>query len=385
MSSLDEGLAGLPKQMSEHLVVYLFGPGVGESQVIAFPDKTCIVVDSCLDENQRSYPSRLLDYLDKPKIALLVVTHPHVDHISGMGELVRKHRPERVWRYPGAASLRDLLTRVLSKDPSNTRLVELLRAIKVLDKLQDENVAFEVGWGYRDYEGSEYRISCISPTPHDMERARREVKNLVVRFNEEYRLAPHIQSYLEGDNTHLMDHPNLLSLAVVVEWKNRKILFGGDVEATSPSPHSGWLGILRLLEEDNRLNLVTDVDLVKLPHHGSSNAFEPNAWNRHAKSRKSDCVVSPHAPSGLPDSSVLMSLRRWVKRLGVTSNDEYCKRKIVGAGWKIIKQSSVCREPCIAVIFKESERAKFSIGGSLVTSPTGQSKRRSFMNSTNII
>jgi beta-lactamase superfamily II metal-dependent hydrolase len=88
------------------LSLYLLGPGVGESIVLVMPDDRVVVVDSC-ERAGTNIPARLLTELQIKQIDLLIVTHPDLDHVKGLTELLA-FSPARVWRYPFAL-LREIL------------------------------------------------------------------------------------------------------------------------------------------------------------------------------------------------------------------------------------------------------------------------------------
>lgn len=95
------------------LTVYFLGPGVGESIVLIMPDDRVIVVDSC-ERGGTNLPVRLLTALQLEQIDLLIVTHPDLDHVKGLSELLA-FNPLRVWRYPFAL-LRELLALLVNAE-----------------------------------------------------------------------------------------------------------------------------------------------------------------------------------------------------------------------------------------------------------------------------
>lgn len=111
------------------------------------------------------------------------------------------------------------------------------------------------------------------------------------------------------------------ALAVTLRWRDVGILFGGDVEATSPAKKRGWDGILDWLERNEQLHLVSDLTLVKAAHHGSSNAVCERAWALHAKTHPVHAVVTPFsgAKGQPPHRGALSRIREHARRLSVTT------------------------------------------------------------------
>jgi len=100
----------LPRASAKSLVVYVLGAGVGESVVVAFPDGHHLVMDAaCIGSD--NLPAMLLKHLGVSKIDLLVLSHPDLDHIRGMAELVDDFSPSVLWRYPQDSAVRDFLVR----------------------------------------------------------------------------------------------------------------------------------------------------------------------------------------------------------------------------------------------------------------------------------
>lgn len=353
MMTPDSPFEGLPRPVHGELTVYVLGPGFGESAVLCLPDNRIVAVDCCVAAGL-NLPLALLQWLDRKQVDLLVITHPDLDHIAGAADLIRAFPPKHVWRYPFAAILRDLLARWLRQDPDEVRLKEVSAALQALDALQDANVAYEVGIGHRSWPsdaGAQYSISCIAPTPHDVRRVRSTLDGLVTFTGPDYELGGALQRYLKGERG-LGDHPNWLSLALVVEWKGRKLLFAGDVESDTESALAGWRGILAILDQDGRGAMLRGVDVVKVAHHGSSNGFESLAWDRHSLPRGSTvCVIAPFKRGRveLPEYVVLQELRERAGRLAITSN-EGSLALAANAGWARIHASSCTAAAAVVVV-----------------------------------
>jgi beta-lactamase superfamily II metal-dependent hydrolase len=79
----------------EYLHLWLFGPGIGESQVLRLPGNYWMVVDSCVG-GEVVLPLELLRECEVEALHLLVLTHPHADHYQGLEQIMTyfRRRPE---------------------------------------------------------------------------------------------------------------------------------------------------------------------------------------------------------------------------------------------------------------------------------------------------
>jgi beta-lactamase superfamily II metal-dependent hydrolase len=327
--------ASLPLPGADEVVVYLVGPGFGESQVVLLPGDLCIVVDSCM-EGDENLTLSLLARLGVEHIDLLAVTHPDLDHIRGLPELLRAYQPRRVWRYP-AGNLRDLVAFWCRQDPQDKRLMEIHQALLSLDALEKKGIAHEAHFQTRPRSLSEdCEAWCLSPTGCDQRHVRAQLRKLVRRAEDEPELAKAIREALVGDRA-LGDRPNTLSLALAIRHRGRRILLAGDVENGRPSePASGWKGVLMHLREDGFLQQIQGIDVVKIAHHGSSGAFHEGAWRLHAKPDGSTtALITPFKQSSppLPREQVLSSLRAYARSLGISADAGGAFARALSAGW----------------------------------------------------
>jgi beta-lactamase superfamily II metal-dependent hydrolase len=347
--------AQLPRPVAGQLHIYLLGPGVGESQVVIFPDNRCIVVDGC-SQGGVNLPAALLEHLGIARIEALVLTHPDLDHLRGVAEVVRRFSPRKIFRYPALGYVRDFVAMWHSAHPTRPRYRELAEAIAVLDEHADLDGADDDApcastrpWTPR---GAPYTVHFLAPTPFDRDRVRLLWRKIVGLKAGRYVLSRRFERLMAGE-TKLGDAPNAVSLGLVIEWAGRKVLLAGDVEnGKRSSPKSGWKGVLRILDDvdDPRGHLVDDVEVVKVAHHGSKGAFSPAAWQRHAKTRRTTAILAPFSPSPLPSDSTLVDLRAHCARLGISAEGGAAFARARAAGWVDVAGAPPAgAAPCIAV------------------------------------
>ena len=108
---------------------------------------------------------------------------------------------------------------------------------------------------------------------------------------------------------------NLISSAVLLRAGDIQILFGSDLEV-GPNDRVGWSCLM-----SNRFMPELWCNLIKVAHHGSSNAFLQAAWEVHGKKTKPYAVISPfiYAKTTLPEPSMIEILRNYSNRLGITA------------------------------------------------------------------
>ncbi len=100
--------ADLPRPVLGQLHVYLLGPGVGESQLVVFPDGRTMVIDGCALGGV-NLTAALLDHLGIGLVDAVVLTHPDLDHLRGVAEVVRRFKPRKIFRYPALSYVRDFV------------------------------------------------------------------------------------------------------------------------------------------------------------------------------------------------------------------------------------------------------------------------------------
>jgi beta-lactamase superfamily II metal-dependent hydrolase len=352
---------------SEALTIYLLGPGVGESMVLIMPDERVVVVDAC-GWAGTNLSVQLLRELEIEQIDLLIVTHPDLDHVKGLTELLA-FNPARVWRYPFGL-LRELLAVLTNAEASSNyhRHTEALRGSVALDDLLREKgnvheVTYGRSWPSR---AAGYTVHALAPTSYDTHRAREQVRGLVERRHGRWTLSPQAKAWLDDDKP-LGDLPNMVSLGIAIEWGDRRLILAGDIENGDGGPYSGWTGVLDQLDrsDDQRGYLVEDVDLIKIAHHGSKRAFSKNVWERHARSRKAIGVVTTYSPKKLPELDTLQALRAHCHRLGIAADAGEAFDRAMVAGWSVAdtkEPAPSSTSPCLRVVLTADGRHYFQRG-----------------------
>lgn len=278
----DPALPRRPENDEFELTV--FGPGCGECLVLHCGDQNWCVIDSCRYPRQ-SEPIAL-QYLDKlgvepSAVRSILVTHWHDDHIRGMASLVRRCSSARLC-ISGALHVEQFFQLVFEAEEAN-KLVEASSSasefgeiLGILEQrcdppphsVEDGSVIFQ------DVGGRHVSIQAVSPSPETVRQTRTMLAARILAD------APTRRFRRVG--------PNDLSVAVQVMTPTRRLLLKADLE-DSTDHLCGWKAVL-----SSRLSRPTDNCVVKIGHHGSSNADNDDIWS-NIVSDSPLSVVTPYS------------------------------------------------------------------------------------------
>lgn len=354
---------GLPRPERGKLTIYVFGPGVGESQVVALPDGRWVVVDTC-EHNGVVLPSALLDHFDVRAVDLLVVTHPDRDHYKGLPHLLSASRAggsldvRVLWRYRGFHTRRNVLAKLCALDASNKRrFAELLAADDAMDRVGRGRV-FEAAldtmpWSGRGGADAGYEVTCIAPCQRDQAYEGEQLAKLLHVARDGIALDERAERFLLGKARGVDGKGNPLSLALAIRWGSIGVLLGGDVEAPMDAER-GWNGVLATLAQEwpKSPDLLRSLKIVKVSHHGSKGAFSEAAWKLHAEARPVDlAIITPFRGSSNPPPhrETLSNLGRFAAQVALTSEPSSWG-KLTDAGWvRIDAPRGPGNAACVAV------------------------------------
>jgi hypothetical protein len=344
---------GLPAPADGALTVYIFGPGFGESQVVALPDGKWLVVDSCKRSNV-NFPLELLRHFNAPAIDLLAVTHADLDHYKGIPELITSFEVKRLWRYPGFQTSRDILIE-LEKEEAHPGFAELRAMQDTMRPLMTSVRGREAVYDTRLLpEGSSYHVRCIAPCSAEKQHESEQLSRI-------YKHVKTGRGLTQTERRYLMGEANRLSLAIVIWWGQVGVLLGGDVEYDEADDERGWRGVIGNLKEDGQLQLIQGLRVVKTAHHGSDSAFCEDAWREHAAGGLVELAVITRFSKGgnpPPQTSGLELLRRFARRLALTSEPGGGSAPILGGGWaRIDHPSGPGAAACVAITLAEAPPA----------------------------
>ena len=200
--------------------IIFFDVGEGDSILIKTPQNKTILIDGggSSNKNKRSPGLRVLYSLKRMginKIDYLIFTHDDIDHIEGLFHIVKREKVKTLF-YPYAPINKDGIDLIKYLENENTQIKKLKRG----DNFNIGNVKF-------------------------------------------YVLNPY-----QGGKDYLRANDNNNSICILLRFENRKILLTGDIENEA-------------IEEIYNIypDLINNVDIFKVPHHGSKNSFNINFYD----------------------------------------------------------------------------------------------------------
>ena len=257
---------------SDEFELTLLGPGYGECVAVHYGHGEWIVVDSCLDENGKPAALSYLRELNvdaRSAVRRVVVTHWHDDHVRGIAQVVRECSEADFVCPAGFRSL-EFLTLVQSyadgammeqsglNEMSETLALLNGDARTVLLALENRLLL------QRDWPCSPrgFKLWALSPSDAAIKRALTSLGTL-------------IPQPMASKNAVSPPTPNHLSMALLAQLEDTAMLLGGDVQS-SDNRSLGWLRIAHIHKEYSH----TTAEVLKVPHHGSSNSDAAELWDQ---------------------------------------------------------------------------------------------------------
>ncbi len=300
------------------LEITIFGPGYGESIVLHIPEVGWGIIDSCTFTINKTSIVPPLEYLlsllspDFPKLAFVILTHPHEDHYLGLDKILKEYPAgiERVCRYAGQGS-RELLTYMTQQKIAEREvlpgLVQVFNAFKEAEKagaifrqLGEMTTIFrKENANINGYGNTDIHMMALSPSGASSQKY---AEMLYASYPKTGEIPP-----ILNDRAH-----NMISVALLLTIGNIKIIFGSDVE-DGEEDNIGWKGIIT-----NKDCPILSADFVKVAHHGSENGFNKHVWEKHGEIKKPLAVITPFNRSSLPKEEDVTRIKQVAKPVGIT-------------------------------------------------------------------
>lgn len=90
---------------NKELKVYFLDVGQGDSEYIKMPNGQDILIDGGPDSSVLQDLGNVMDIGDR-EINLVILTHPHADHLTGLVEVLKRYKIDEIWEsgveYPSA-------------------------------------------------------------------------------------------------------------------------------------------------------------------------------------------------------------------------------------------------------------------------------------------
>ncbi len=287
---------------NDRIRLYMFNVGQGDHFLLRFPDGSYGILDFFFDGRLNQAESPGLSYLkalirhkleEKPIIKFIYVSHPDLDHISGLNQtlkwIIRNNiRVDNLWSFSEnytLDSISDILSKV--KEDKSVKLENKKKVLKAGSKYEDELKALKeliariekVDKRYIPFTDEKtlakddnipFKAQSLGPLTKQVRKHLKTLRSLVVETMKELIEEQNIDaSFLNNLENNKVDK-NILSGILSLKIGNYKLLFAGDMDAEP-------------LEEC--INKAFDIEdfkahFVKGIHHGSHNSSSRNIWKK---------------------------------------------------------------------------------------------------------
>lgn len=300
----------------EEAEVSLFGPGIGECIIAHLGDAEWIIIDSCI--NRKTNKPIAVEYLNrinvdlKTSVKCFVITHWHDDHINGAFEILKECTAAQFVCSSALRSQEFLsLTSTYSKLPMTlgSGIDELCRIFEELkNRSSDRRRTVNIRWAHADRqllrkEGViKAEIFSLSPSDKAFGLSIREIGQLIPRENAPKRRI-------------VAQYPNHVSVVLWVTIADYSILLGSDLENVADGD-LGWKAVISSSTRPSAQALI-----VKVPHHGSRNAYSEHMW-REMAAREPIGLLTPYSRGNkpLPTGADIMNIQKHTSQLFITGD-----------------------------------------------------------------
>ncbi|MFH1030537.1 MAG: ComEC/Rec2 family competence protein [bacterium] len=201
--------------------VIFFDVGQGDSSLIMTEDEN-ILIDGGPDKKVIEKLDNYLPFWNR-KIDVMVLTHPHADHVIGLIDVLLKYEVGEVWT-----------TDVLHNSPEYLEFLEIMRDKGIKVKIVGRDAP-----NIRGISAANARIEILYPNNN-----------------------------LSGEKE--VDNLNNTSIVLKLNYKDKSFLFTGDIEEEVEKEFCCEVGDSHLKGDCHLKEL--DADVLKVAHHGSNNS-----------------------------------------------------------------------------------------------------------------
>ncbi len=280
---------------ADELEISLFGPGYGESIAMHLGDARWIIVDSCIDA--ASGMPAAIAYLQEigvdcsEQVAAVLATHWHDDHVRGLAEVLRVCERARFVLSPALQADEFLVlveSRALGSQRFSSGVSELADALSALRARRHRSARAGVSFALENTivaRSGACTVLALSPCSSAVQRALTEIADLLPTPLQPLRRVSAPSS-------------NAASIALWLKGDAGTALLGADLDCHRDDT-AGWGAVLALdPAADGRAGLL------KVPHHGSSNAHDQRMWD-HLLHERPQAMLTPWSRGGrtLPEGS----------------------------------------------------------------------------------
>ena len=294
------------KPLPSEIEISVFGPGRGECIVVHTGDDKWIIVDSCIEKTTKK-PISLLYFeqidIDPSNVELFIVSHWHDDHIRGAAEILEQC-PNAVFVCSDALNGKEFFQFVTqyNRQPSDESGVsEFSRVFDILFNSPNRSLKWAIADRLLHRDQNEHiTMTALSPSDQCITEAKGQFGRALVKPNETKRKAIRLE-------------PNHVAVALWIAIDGNILLLGSDLEKYK-NDRMGWNAVVLSSTRPNG-----KAKIVKVPHHGSNNAYCENMWRQMVDSDPY-ALVTPFSSGDkpLPSEGGIDNLRRHTSNIYCT-------------------------------------------------------------------
>lgn len=301
------------------IIVASQGGGYGECVLAHIGDNDWIIVDSCVDPNNREPIALkiLSEYqINTRNVKLILCTHWHQDHINGLSKVIESC-PNAQFSFARTID-KDKFLRFIEFDYQhkakfdNSVTKEFRECLEVINRSQNKKRIIRASADRvlisNEYKSKRISVSSLSPS----EKALTDFEVQLAKLSNE-------KTYSNIRIPH--KSPNDKSVVLLLEVGEYSVLFGADLEVISDDNY-GWLNITRY---SNIINGAHKSTLFKIPHHGSENGYHNEIWEVLLKTNP-DAIIAPFSSQSLPNKMFVDLYVSLTNTLNFTSSLKNSKR-----------------------------------------------------------
>lgn len=295
------------------------GGGYGESCVIHLGSQKWVVIDSCIEPiSKKSLPLQYLEDIGvntSSDVVLIICTHWHDDHILGLSQLLEKC-PQAKFSF-AKANDRVKFLRMVSLDYEKLYKESTISSTqefnKCLDLMEERNPAgMLMAYPDRilltiDYEGFINQVISLSPSDTAIHLFDLEISTL-------------IKEYGESNRKIIPLSPNFNSVAIFLKLGHHRAILGGDLETDLTNTSIGWSDVV-----DRSQTLDIRSSFIKLPRHGSANAYHEGLWTDKLQDKPISTLTPWNLGTKLPQANMVDFYKSKSEAVFITS--PFSKRK----------------------------------------------------------
>lgn len=305
-----------PKKSEVEITLIGTGGGYGESIIIKIGIDSWIIIDSCINpNNKKPLP---LEYLyqigvDPSKVFLVICTHWHNDHILGLANVLSQC-VNAEFCFSAVSDLKKFLylcelDHTKSKKGSLSSTNEFAECLALINKRGTyfTRAQSDLTLAKLKENETEFVLYALSPSPKIINNFDSEISQLITEFG--------------SRNTAIINKsPNEKSVALLLKFGENRVLLGSDLEI-GKSDNEGWHHVIKYSKvvDNNKANLF------KIPHHGSENGYLEDIFNTLVN-ENSILKLTPFRSNGLPTDEMLEVYSKHSNQIFMTSQNISSKK-----------------------------------------------------------